>query len=374
MVIDTYNQMIPVVYFGAFVVSFSLFLKKNGRTENKVTKFEDLIYSKDLFNINCLEVYDIRRKVAIFNGKATDHAGEVVYKINNNFQLDQTIFKTVDNSFSRLVLSSKLGLNLFWSEKSLKQHNLSMKFIAPPLHDQDLINFMKNECDFIVEHADGSFMDHLIFCFQYGAAHFKDYSPRVLLLHSILGVGTNLFPMKLSKLNVLKSMCSDFEICHIQAFPSIFRLILEGTFLDHLKQYNREKLLKLKKIIFHRVIDNHVISLSLKDIWIQLNYQLIHLLDFIPISNWLNNIHEKEFHSFITLYNFLFHNNLLLTKLDFNLVDEGVGGPSDLPFTLGRFLFNLMPALQKKKFNANSVRNFSKKIGHSLNYTLEWAE
>ena len=45
----------------------------------------------------------------------------------------------------------------------------------------------------------GSFLDHLQFCFEYGSIHYKQHSPRVLYLHSIMGVGTNLFPMPMSK-------------------------------------------------------------------------------------------------------------------------------------------------------------------------------
>ena len=117
-------------------------------------------------------------------------------------------------------------------------------------HDKSLLHFMETECDFSTEHADGalahsdclfslfgpdaaaacqahstseacrahctasirftvctrfvlvcvgSFLDHLQFCFEYGSIHYKQHSPRVLYLHSIMGVGTNLFPMPMSK-------------------------------------------------------------------------------------------------------------------------------------------------------------------------------
>ena len=51
--------------------------------------------------------------------------------------------------------------------------------------------------------------------------HFKDHSPRVLLLHSILGVATNYFPMKQELLPKLQGMLTDFENTHVEAFPSI---------------------------------------------------------------------------------------------------------------------------------------------------------
>ena len=36
--------------------------------------------------------------------------------------------------------------------------------------DQSLLTFMVEQCDFDVEHADGSFLDHLYFCYEYRAA------------------------------------------------------------------------------------------------------------------------------------------------------------------------------------------------------------
>ena len=44
-----------------------------------------------------------------------------------------------------------------------------------------------------MEHADGSFIDHLQFCYEYSFSHFKDHSPRVLFLRlscqMVLGFG-----------------------------------------------------------------------------------------------------------------------------------------------------------------------------------------
>ena len=84
---------------------------------------------------------------------------------------------------------------------------------------------MMNDFNFAMEHADGSFMDHLKFCYEYSATHFRAHSPRVLLLHSILGVATNYFPMKAELLPKLQGMLTDFENTHVEAFPSILRLL-----------------------------------------------------------------------------------------------------------------------------------------------------
>lgn len=79
---------------------------------------------------------------------------------------------------------------------------------------------MKDECNFKCEHADGSFLDHLQFCYEYGAVHYAAHSPRVLLLHSIMGVATNIFPMGTELVPRLKTMVTPSEYTHIEAFPS----------------------------------------------------------------------------------------------------------------------------------------------------------
>ena len=74
--------------------------------------------------------------------------------------------------------------------------------------NSSLFHFMFTECDFSIEHADGSFLDHLHFCHDYTAVHFSSASPRVMLLHSIMGVGTNCFPMGIEKLPTLRVSCA----------------------------------------------------------------------------------------------------------------------------------------------------------------------
>mmetsp|Transcript_9493 Transcript_9493/g.12411 ORF Transcript_9493/g.12411 Transcript_9493/m.12411 type:complete len:92 (+) Transcript_9493:2-277(+) len=77
-------------------------------------------------------------------------------------------------------------------------------------------------------------MDHLYFVADYGYVHYKEVSPRVLFLHSIMGVGTNIFPMDAEKIPKLKSMLTSFEYKHIAAFPSFIRLITHNKLLPEL--------------------------------------------------------------------------------------------------------------------------------------------
>ncbi|CAE7234232.1 ANK3 [Symbiodinium pilosum] len=108
-----------------------------------------------------------------------------------------------------------------------------------------------------MEHADGSFLDHLQFCYEYCAAHFEGHSPRVLFLHSIMGVGTNYFPMKLDLVPKLQTLVSDEEFKHIEAFPSILRLMLHFDFIQELESQGPVRLASaFDGVSFRRVIDN----------------------------------------------------------------------------------------------------------------------
>lgn len=161
--------------------------------------------------------------------KPTDHGGEVVVKTKPEFDLDQTIFQTLPRGakgfFPRKIVAHRLGVDLFWDDAvAVKIQSAYASVPRAPKHDQCILDFMRDECNFNTEHADGtalsqrnlhgshtvafagSFLDHLQFCYEYSAAYFKEHSPRVLFLHSILGVGTNIFPMKIEDEPTLAKM------------------------------------------------------------------------------------------------------------------------------------------------------------------------
>ena len=73
-----------------------------------------------------------------------------------------------------------------------------------PAIDQRLIDFMVTECDFSMEHSDGTFLEHLVFCHDYAARYYPEHSPNVALLHSILGTATNTFAMEAAKIPLLE--------------------------------------------------------------------------------------------------------------------------------------------------------------------------
>ena len=75
-----------------------------------------------------------------------------------------------------------------------------------------------------------------------------------MFLHSIMGVGTNLFPMQLEQQDQLASFLSQDELDHISVFPTALRLINGGVLLDHLKKMSKQELLDIDEFTCCRVI------------------------------------------------------------------------------------------------------------------------
>jgi len=291
---------------------------------------------------------------------------------DDSFSLDRTIFKSLTDPKARYLMRNKLAYNLFWSEPAAEAIEAAYSAIpAPPSIDKAITEFMTEDCDFSMEHADGSFLDHLSFCHEYAAAYFKEHSPRVLFLHSIMGVGTNCFPMPLDKEPKLRAMLTDFEYRHIQAFPSILRLLLEGRLLRQLAATNRGRLDKFRSITFHRVIDNKIRTLDAEDFWIHLNYQVMHLLDFLPAACWASSLNDPLFGTFVDLITFLRRTGLLRAGVNFEHPSGGVSVEGQ-PLTLGACIMRFLPGKLVRNAQIKSIQKFSRAIGHSLEYSIQW--
>jgi len=227
---------------------------------------------------------------------------------------------------------------------------------------------MQQDCNFAMEHADGSFMDHLRFCYEYSYQHFRQHSPRVLFLHSIMGVGTNFFPMEVSKIPKLKGLLTEFEYTHIEAFPSVLRLVNTKNLLAELSSKDVSKLLG---ITFYRVIDNAEVSLDAESLWIQLNYQLMHLLDFLPANDWKSNMDDFFLCNFLELQELLRAKGKLGAKVDYDLT-EASSRPDERPLSLATVVKQLAPSRITRRIAAESQAKFSTKIGHNISYRLQW--
>lgn len=315
-----------------------------------------------------------QRKAAIARGQAADHAGLVDVEPIADFDLDRTIFQTLEGRLPRFVMRTRVGKEVRWRPRA--QEKVDREYAAqetddglPPI-SQALLDFMVEDCDFDVEHADGSFLDHLYFCFEYTARHYPEQSPVVMLLHSILGTGTNTFAMTADKMARLQELVTPDEWAHIEAFPSVLRLLYSGELRQELRD-RLNQLDELTSIQMHRVIDNAPITLTAEQLWVNLNYQLIHLVDFLPVANWRAHANDTSFIVFRDLFDLLeqagkrgFALDVVPARNTRRLEGEST--------TLGGWLTTLIPVGVSETMAARSVRTFSERIGHELDYSLSW--
>lgn len=315
----------------------------------------------------------LHRKAAIVHGAALDHTGHVTVRSIPDFDLDRTIFQTLEGKAARFIMKSRVGKEVHWADPKAEEVHQAYtgvrEQVALPAVAPELMDFLVTECDFDVEHADGSFLDHLYFCFEYGVSHYREQSPLVLLLHSILGTGTNTFAMDAAKIPQLRALLSDVDWTHTEAFPSALRLLYDGRLRQELRE-NKDR--TVQRITMHRVIDNAPLTLSGEDLWIQLNYQLIHLVDFLPVSNWSVHQNDTSFILFRDLYALLQECGQLQARIGYTPAGpRGEMKDEHLPF-LARMATRI-PIDVTEKLAAKSVRKFSDRCGHSLDYQIDWA-
>ncbi|MBI2768487.1 MAG: hypothetical protein HYX47_02590 [Burkholderiales bacterium] len=315
-----------------------------------------------------------QRKAAIARGAALEHTGKVRVEPIPDFDLDRTIFKTLEGGAARFVMATRVGKEAHWDAAAAQavQAEYAAARAAHPLPGMspELMQFLVSECDFDVEHADGSFLDHLYFCFEYTVQHYPGQSPLVMFLHSILGTGTNTFAMTADKIPALRQLMSPADWTQVEAFPSVLRLLYAGPLRRELRD-NLHRAGAIRSISFHRVIDNEPITISGEDFWIALNYQLIHLVDFLPVANWSVHQNDTSFILFRDLYDLLGKAG----KCEANVGYAPTALPRHLegePQGVGAWLTTLIPVGMSERMAASSVSRFSQRIGHSLDYRIAW--
>jgi hypothetical protein len=317
---------------------------------------------------------NFQRKAAIAHGGAVDHSGEVAVLPIPNFDLGRTIFQTLEGKAARYVIQKRIAKDVRWFVDDAKRVQAAYDTITAkgPLPDVSpaLMKFLVEECDFDVEHADGSFLDHLYFCFEYGVRHYPERSPLVLLLHSILGTGTNTFAMDKSKIPALRELMTPFDWTHVEAFPSVLRLLYSGELRTELRAAV-QRASKIREVHMRRVIDNAPITLGAEDFWIALNYQLIHLVDFMPVANWTTHMNDTSFIVLRDLYDLLQRAGKLEARVKYappsgrpSAVGEDLG--------LGGWLTTRIPVDLSERMASLSVKKFSERIGHDLSYRIVW--
>jgi hypothetical protein len=319
--------------------------------------------------------HNLQRKAAIARGGVMDHAGAVEVRAIPDFDLNRTIFNTLEGALPRFVIRTRIAKSHQWTPTTetqvQREYEASQTTGSLPEVSPELLAFLVNDCDFDVEHADGSFLDHLYFCYEYTHRHLPGRSPLIMLLHSILGTGTNTFAMGAEKIPTLRGLLDDFDWRHVEAFPSVLRLLYGPSFRADLWAH-QDRLDDLTGLTLHRVIDNASLHLDAEDLWVQLNYQLIHLVDFLPASNWSIHQNDTAFIVFRDLYRFLEAAGRLEVTLDYTAATPGTAAQGE-PRGLGARFVDWLPTRLSEKMAAKSVQRFSDRIGHSMAYQLHWA-
>ena len=117
---------------------------------------------------------NLQRKAALMRGGAVDHAGRVQVQRMLDFDMGRTIFAGL-GGIARKIMDEKLAKEAVWDPAvaaDIEAAYAQAESAQPaPAIDERLIRFMVEECDFSMEHADGTFLEHLVFCHHYAARY-----------------------------------------------------------------------------------------------------------------------------------------------------------------------------------------------------------
>ncbi len=211
-----------------------------------------------------------------------------------------------------------------------------------------------------------------MFCHHYAARYYPEHSPNVALLHSILGTATNTFAMDASKLPKLKALLTDFEALHVEAFPSILRLLYNEGLLQELDQ-NMGRLGNLKALHCYRVIDNEPLTIDAENLWINLNFHLMHFVDFMPAANWSTHRADPLLQMFEALSGLLDRAGQRQAQVEVSFPGTKVAPVGESRSLFGK-VTGLLPAGVTLKLARKSIQEYSGKAGHDLTYRLDWAD
>lgn len=316
----------------------------------------------------------LQRKAAIAQGGAFDHAGQVRVERLVDFDMSRTIFGGLEG-IARKFMVEKLAKEPVWDDDVAAEIEAAYaegESARPaPVIDQRLINFMIDECDFSMEHADGTFLEHLVFCHDYSARYYPEHSPNVALLHSILGTATNTFAMDASKIPKLKALLTEFEALQVEVFPSTLRLLYNDGLLGELEE-NLHRLDDLNALHCYRVIDNEPLTIDAENLWINLNYHLMHFVDFMPSANWSAHQADPLLQMFEALSSLLDRAGQRQAQVEVSFPSAKAAPVREARTPFGRII-GLLPASVTLKLARKSIQEYSDKAGHDLAYELEWS-
>merc|ERR1712228_600220 len=113
-----------------------------------------------------------------------------------------------------------------------------------------------------------------------------------------------------------------------------------------------------------------VIEMDGDAFWDQLNYQLIHLLDFLPAASWKRHADDSFLRNFSGLHGVLTRAGKLRCRVDFDATEGQSASIEQSPLSLGSLIRTVVPSAILLRMSEKAIGKFSAKIGHSLEYEL----
>merc|ERR1712159_330488 len=118
-------------------------------------------------------------------------------------------------------------------------------------------------------------------------------------------------------------------------------------------------------------MDNRKIKLDAGAFWVQLNYQLIHTMDFLPVIHWqsMDCSSAPAVQQFIALYTLLAKAQKLEARIHFDISGLSSHGIHDERMCRG----STELATSRREGLRKQMMKFSREIGHSLDFRLKWS-
>ena len=154
-------------------------------------------------------------------------------------------------------------------------------------------------------------------------------------------------------------------------FPSTLRLFYNGDFLDELEA-NLHRLDELQELQLFRVIDNEPLTIDAENMWINLNFHLMHFVDFMPAANWSTHRADPLLQMFERLSNLLDRGGQRQAKVEVAFPTDATAPVGEDRTVFGR-ITGLFPASVTLKLARKSIQEYSEQAGHDLTYRLDWA-
>jgi hypothetical protein len=177
--------------------------------------------------------------------------------------------------------------------------------------------------------------------------------------------------MPKEKLPQLAAILDSDELAHIQAFPSLLRVVIDHSLLEALRQVPDWS--KITKLTFNRLIDGAPIELTRSQLIVHLNFHLIHHLDFLPVVDWPTRATDGMFQSFVDMYTLLEERGKLEAKVDLSSCGVGPDGERISLLDVKKWMERGEDRLMKREASCRMTQGFSQMIQHDTRFKIHLA-